>query len=199
MKASRAQKQTSVGNNPKERVAFKNIIYIICLFKAKNKERRKAILEIPVAPKLEETSAQNTRDADVDLEALQVELEYVDNNLNKQTNLVKELTTQVQKLSNKNKNLTETNENLYKKLRNLTNKKESVEAELKMCNFRIEELQIVVRLQRKGNKALETESELAKDDAKNNASIAVRDFHCFCLFGQIQPGVIAILILLHFI
>ena len=91
-----------------------------------------------------------------------------------QKNLVKELSAQVKKISNENKSLNMTNEKLCRNLRDLTNKKETVESELIKCNCRIEELQSVARLQRKGNKTLQLECRLAIEAAKRSENTAVR-------------------------
>ena len=87
---------------------------------------------------------------------------------------MKELTSKVKNLGKENKNLNVTNEKLYRNLRNLTNDKESVESELTKCRSKIEELRMIVRLQKKGNLSLEEECRKAQEEVKKSEYQAVR-------------------------
>ena len=81
---------------------------------------------------------------------------------------MKELKSKVKSLGKENLNLTMTNEKLFTNLRNLKNDKESVESDLLKCRDKIEELQTIVRLQKKGNKSLEEECRKAQEEARKS-------------------------------
>ncbi len=94
-------------------------------------------------------------------------------NFSTQMEAVKQLSVQVKTLEKEKGDLKVTNEMLFKTVRSLTHRKDAVDTELKSCNERIKELQAVVRLQKKGNRILERQSEEAQQEASRSAELVV--------------------------